>query len=110
MYERRTQEIQQRLPLVAVAMFVRILLAIHSLCTRCRERPPPRFLHPGCQPTGRNAVQTCLRNGMCTPGHHASFPLTGRNLGEDLLPEPLRDHPRPTETDALTCTNLDVGR
>src|SRR5690348_9485329 len=29
----------------------------------------------------------------------------GRNLGDDLPPEPPRHHPRPTVTNALTCAD-----
>lgn len=37
-------------------------------------------------------------------GTTAARPV-GRNLGEDLLPEPLRGPPKPTETDTLAFAN-----
>ncbi len=55
-------------------------------------------------------AQIRLGNAVCRCGCPDTAPPLGRNLGDDLLPESLRGHPNPTETNTLTCANVSIGR
>jgi hypothetical protein len=55
--------------------------------------------------SGTMPMQISARNETSRSGRSPAARPAGRNLGEDLLPEPLRDRATPVDTNGLTCTN-----
>jgi hypothetical protein len=50
-------------------------------------------------------AQIPVRNAAHRSAYNPDARPTGRNLGEDLLSEPLRDRATPADTNRLTCIN-----